>query len=331
VIASQAVISGAFSVSRQAMRLGFLPRLRIKHTSSRAPGQVYLPSANWALFAAVIVLTLTFRSSARLATAYGVAVTGTFLITTTLFLVVAHLSWRWPRRRLVLVGIVFGMVEVTFFSANLTKVTHGGWLTLLIAAVVFTVMLTWQRGRDIVTTRRVEMEGPLADFIAAVHSTHLQRTPGTAVFPHPSKETTPLALRAQVEHNRVLHERVIIVSGRTANVPHIPWDQRVTVDDLGDPSDGIVHIAAEFGFQDPTDFPALLRYAYERQIPGLEGDLDPAHASYFLSRTILRRTRRPGMWRKMLVVAMAHSAADQAEFLCLPVDRTISMGARLDL
>jgi KUP system potassium uptake protein len=166
-----------------------------------------------------------------------------------------------------------------------------------------------------------------------VHSTHLQRTPGTAVFPHSSKETTPLALRAQVEHNHVLHERVIIVSGRTANVPHIPWDQRVTVDNLGDASDGIVHIAAEFGFQDPTDFPALLRYAYERQIPGLEGDLDPAHASYFLSRIILRRTRRPGMstWRKMLFVAMAHNAADQAEFLCLPVDRTISMGARLDL
>jgi KUP system potassium uptake protein len=171
LIASQAVISGAFTVSRQALRLGFLPHLRIRHTSSQQEGQVYVPGVNWGLFVAVLAVTLTFRASARLATAYGVAVTGTFLITTALLLTVARAHWRWPLWRVVLLGVVFGTVELTYFAANLTKVTHGGWLTLLIALAVFTVMMTWQRGREIVTTRRQDLEGPLSTFLAEVHAT----------------------------------------------------------------------------------------------------------------------------------------------------------------
>jgi KUP system potassium uptake protein len=326
VIASQAVISGAFSVSRQALRLGFLPHLRVKQTSGQEYGQIYIAGVNWGLFAAVALAVITFRSSARLATAYGVAVTGTFLITTTLFLVVARARWHWATWRLVLAGVVFGGTELTFFSANLTKVAHGGWLTLLIAVVVFTVMLTWQRGRQIATAGREEIEGPLLDFIDAIHTNqvYVQRVPGTAVFPHPNKDTTPLALRANVAYNHVLHEHIVIISGHTANIPHIPWDQRLTIDHLGDPHDGIVHIDAQFGFQDPTDFPEVLRRVTD-QHP--EDGLDPDGASYFVSRISLRRTHRPGMvtWRKQLFIALAHNAPSQAESLCLPNERTIVM------
>jgi KUP system potassium uptake protein len=171
VIASQAVISGAFSVSRQAVRLGYLPNLRIRQTSRQEYGQIYIARVNWALFAVVLLVVFTFRSSTRLATACGVAVTGTFLITTTLFLVVARARWRWATWQLVLFGVVFGGTELTYFAANLTKITHGGWLTLLIAAVVFTVMLTWQRGREIVTARRAGQRGVPPDPHAALRHT----------------------------------------------------------------------------------------------------------------------------------------------------------------
>jgi KUP system potassium uptake protein len=328
VIASQAVISGAFSVSRQALRLGFLPHLRIRQTSRHEYGQIYIAGVNWGLFAAVALVVLTFRSSARLATAYGVAVTGTFLITTVLFLLVARTLWKWATWRLVLVAVVFGGLELTYFAANLTKVSHGGWLTLLIAAIVFTVMLTWQRGRQIVTARRAEKEGSLLDFIDKVRKDNIARVPGTAVFPHPNNQTTPLALRANVAHNHVLHEHIVIITGRTANAPHIPWDQRITIDHLGDPHDGIIHIDAEFGFQDPTDFPEVL-HRVAGQHP--ETHLDPDHASYFVSRINLRRTDRPGMvgWRKRLFLALAQNAPSQTENLQLPEDRTVVMSGEV--
>jgi KUP system potassium uptake protein len=331
VIASQAVISGAFSVSRQALRLGFLPHLRIRHTSRHAYGQIYVPGVNWALFAAVLVVVVAFRSSSKLATAYGVAVTGTFLITTCLFLVVARVKWHWPAWRLVVLGIVFGGVELTYFTANLSKVAHGGWLTLLIAAVVFTVMVTWQRGRQLVTARRLEMEGPLRDFLDQMRSAGVPRVPGVAVFPHPNKETTPLALRANVTHYHVLHERVVIISGRTANVPHIPWDQRLTIDDLGDPRDGVVHVSAVFGFQDRTDFPEVLRRAARRPDATELAGLDPDQVSYFVSRVTLRQTNQRGLagWRKRLFIALAHNAASQAEFLGLPNERTVVLSAEV--
>lgn len=328
VIASQAVISGAFSVSREAMRLGFLPHLRIRQTSRREYGQIYVPGVNWGLFVAVLVVVFAFGSSTRLATAYGVAVTGTFLITTTLFLVVARARWRWPKWRVALIGLVFGSIELTYFAANLTKVAHGGWLTLLLGAIVFTAMVTWQRGRQLVTARRVELEGPLPEFIDQLHKANVVRVPGTAVFPHPNKDTTPLALRANVAHNHVLHERVVIISGRTANVPHIPWDERLVIDDLGDPHDGIIHIAATFGFQDPTDFPEVLRRAAGH--PLAEG-VDPERPSWFVSKITLRRTARKGLatWRKRLFIALAHNASSQAEFLHLPEELTVILSTEV--
>jgi KUP system potassium uptake protein len=328
VIASQAVISGAFSTSREAMRLGFLPHLRIRQTSQREYGQIYVPSVNWALFAAVLLVVFTFRSSTRLATAYGVAVTGTFLITTTLFLIVAHGLWRWAPWQLALFAVIFGSLELTFFTANLSKITHGGWLTLLIATLVFTIMVTWQRGRELVTARRIEREGPLRQFINTLHTLELPRVPGTAVFPHPNQDTTPLALRANVTHNHIRHHRIVIITGRTENVPHIPWQHRITVNHLGDPYDGIIHIKAVFGFRDPADFPEVLHRAATH--PLTEG-LTLDQVSYFVSKITLRCTQDPGMatWRKRLFITLAHNAASQAEVLHLPEQDTIILSAEV--
>jgi KUP system potassium uptake protein len=331
VIASQSVISGAYSMTRQAMRLGFLPHLRIRQTSAEHEGQIYLPSVNWALFAAVLVVTFGFRASARLATAYGVAVTGTFLITTMLLLIVARTQWRWGWWRLAGVAVVFGIAELSYFAANLSKVTHGGWLTLLIAAVVFLVMMTWQRGRQLVTARRVEMEGPFGNFLADLSRRNVIRVPGIAVFPHPNAETTPLALQANLRHNHVLHQQVIIMSGRTANLPHIPWEERLTVTCVGAADDHITHVAAVFGFQDATDFPAVLHRAARERPELVNGDAAADDASYFVSRINLRRTHEPGMarWRKVIFIAMAQNAASQVEFLHLPSDGTIVVSSEV--
>jgi KUP system potassium uptake protein len=331
VIASQAVISGAYSVSRQAVRLGYLPNLTIRHTSTRESGQIYVPAVNWLLFAGVLVLMVAFRSSNRLATAYGMAVTGTFLITTVLFLIVARRLWHWPAWKLGLAGGVFAAVELVYFGANLTKLVSGGWLPLVIAALVVAVMTTWQAGRRIVTARRTEMEGPLQDFVDTLRAKQLPRVPGTAVFPHPTKETTPLALRANVSFNRVLHEHVVLVSVQVRNVPHVPPAERIDLDELVYTDDGIVHIEASFGFQDEQDIPETLELAKGR-CAELD-DIDPATASYFLSRLVIQRGRAPGLarWRKRLFIGLAHNAANPAERFGLPLDRTVIMGAHVDL
>ena len=330
VIASQAVISGAFSVTRQAIRLGYLPHLTVRHTSTRESGQIYLPAVNWLLFGGVLLLIAVFRSSARLATAYGLAVTGTLLLTTALFLTYAATAWGWARWKLVLVGVAVGGVELTYLGANLTKIASGGWLPLLIAAVVVTVMTTWQRGRRIITARRTELEGSLREFVDTLHAEHITRVPGTAVFPHPTKETAPLALRANVEFNHVLHERVVIVSMQSENVPHVPAAERLAVDDLGHADDGVVHLSVRFGFQDEQDIPEVLC-----QARGLSSELDRdvEGAFYFLSRITIERGRAPGMstWRKRLFIGLSHNAASLATYFHLPVDRTVVMGSRIEL
>jgi KUP system potassium uptake protein len=330
VIASQAVISGAFSVSRQAVRLGFLPPLTIRHTSRQEGGQIYIPVVNWLLFAGVLVLMLLFRSSSKLATAYGLAVTGTFLLTTTLFLILAGSSWHWAPWKLVAFAVVFGGLELIFFAANVSKIRHGGWLPLVLAFAITLVMLTWQRGRSIVTQRRIAMEGPLNDFVEKMRAAPVPRVAGTAVFPHPTKETTPLALRANVEFNHVLHEHVVIVSVQSQNVPHIPFGQRVRIDDLGYGDDAISHLTIRLGFQDEQDIPAMLRFASRRHT---ELDFEPDDASYFLSRISIERGSSPLMatWRKRLFIGLAHNAASPAAYFKLPDTRTVVMGSRLEL
>jgi KUP system potassium uptake protein len=332
VIASQAVISGAFSLSRQAVQLGLLPPVTVRQTSEHEGGQIYLPGVNLLLFAGVLVVILTFRSSQRLATAYGVSVTGALVVDTVLLLIVARVLWRWKPWQLVLAAVAFGGVELTFLSANLSKVLHGGWLPLLIALVVFTVMTTWRRGREIVARNRAEQEGPLEEFVHELYETPPHRVRGVAVFPHPGMDTTPLALRANVTVNEVLHDSVLIVSAKSANVPHVPPRDRFATDDLGHPDDRIQYLCVNFGFSDEPNIPRALLQAREAGVlePGIS---DVENARYFLSRGALTRTAAPGMmrWRKSLFLFLAHNAADPAAYFGLPRDRTVTMGSAVDL
>jgi KUP system potassium uptake protein len=331
VIASQAVITGAFSVSRQAVQLGLLPPLRIKQTSEHEAGQVYLPGVNWALFAGVLVLILVFRSSERLATAYGIAVTGALLVDTLLLVVVARRRWHWRPWQLVLAAVAFGGIELSFLGANLTKVLSGGWLPLLIAATVALIMTTWRKGREITVRNRTAAEGSLQDFIEKVRKHQITRVRGTGVFPHPTKDTTPLALRANVEHNHVLHRQVLIVSVRPEGVPHVKPSDQLTADDLGYSDDGIMHLTVRYGFFDTPDLPAAVEKAAAEGL--LPSEVDTDDVSYFLSRGALRRTDGAGMsrWRKQLFIVLAHNAGDPAEIFALPRSRTVIMGSDVDV
>ncbi|MDP9134741.1 MAG: potassium transporter Kup [Actinomycetota bacterium] len=331
VIASQAVISGAFSLSRQAVQLGFLPRLAIRQTSQHTVGQIYVPAVNWALFLAVVAVVVGFGSSERLSSAYGVAVSGMFLITTVLFLAVARERWHWPTWRLATAAAVFLPIEATFLAANLGKIQHGGWLTLVIAGCVYALMTTWHRGSAIVNANRTRREGPLRAFVSELHAMDppVPRVPGTAVFLNPSKETTPLALRANVEHNHVLHERVVILTVESRDVPRVADGDRVTIDDLGFDDDSIAHVTARFGFQEQPNVPLALRLADEK---GLECDIDTDGPTYFISRIAIRIADASGMarWRKRLF-AVGHNAADQVDYFGLPLERTIVMGSQIPL
>jgi len=331
VIASQAVISGAFSVTRQAVQQGFLPRLRIRHTSEAA-GQVYVPAVNGLLFVAVVALVLGFGSSQGLASAYGIAVTGTLAIDTILFFVVVRLLWRKPLWLVLSGAAAFLLVDLAFFSANLPKVVEGGWFPLVLALAVFTLLTTWQRGRELVTARRTEAEGPLADFVEEIRTMDPPpyRVPGTAVCLIASKERTPLALRENVEHNHVLHESVVIVSVDTARVPHVDRSERVVVDELGYEDDGILHLTFRYGFQDEHNVPNALRQATAH---GLETEVDVENAIYFVSQMTIVRSDAPGMrrWRKKLFLALSRTSTSPAEYFCLPVNRIVTVGSLIEL
>jgi KUP system potassium uptake protein len=304
----------------------------VRQTSKHEGGQIYLPGVNVALFVGVLVVILTFGSAERLATAYGVSVTGALVIDTLLMLLVARVLWHWRPWQLALAAVAFGGLELTFLAANLSKVAHGGWLPLLIAVVVFTLMTTWRKGREIVAGNRRKQEGSLREFVDDLYVRGLPRVPGTAVFPHPGKETTPLALRANVEHNKILHEDVLIVSASSANVPHVPVADRFEVDHLGHEDDRIQHLSVRFGFSDEPNLPQALAQACETGVLP-SGTIQVLDASFFLSRGPIRRTRAKGMarWRKILFLRLAHNAADPAAYFGLPVDRTVTMGSPVDV
>ncbi|MEU7164112.1 potassium transporter Kup [Streptomyces morookaense] len=332
VIASQAVITGAYSVASQAAQLGYLPRLRIAYTSESTMGQIYVPWINWLLMVSVITLVFAFRSSTALAFAFGMAVTGTITITTLLFFCIARAKWGTPGWLIAIGATVLLLVDLLFVAANLTKLVHGAWLPLLIGLTAFTVMTTWQRGRELVTAERGRHEGSLSGFIDDLRSgrTSTLRVPGTAVFLNRGKQTAPLAMRANVEHNHVRHDHVVILSIETEPVPRVPADQRIVVDDLGYADDGIIHVTARFGYMETPDVPgALANLAPSRT----EGQLQIDQASYFLSKIDLRRGKAPTMapWRKRLFIATSYITADAAEYFGLPHDRTVIMGSHIEV
>lgn len=333
VIASQAVITGAFSVAAQAAQLGYLPRLRIAHTSAQAMGQIYVPWINGVLMVAVLTLVLAFRSSAALAYAFGMAVTGTITITTLLFLYQARARWHTPLWIVVVGGGALLVVDLMFFAANLTKLVHGAWLPLLIAIAAFTVMVTWQRGREVVTKAREEAEGPLQDFVdkLVADPAATVRIPGTAVFLNRGGETAPLSMRANVEHNHVLHEHAVIMSLDVQPVPRVPDDQRITLDNLGYTDDGISFVSAKFGYMERPDVPAALRLVEEH--PSMEAPLSVDDATYFLSKLELTPGDAPTMapWRKRLFIATSYITADAAGHFGLPLDRTVIIGSRIEV
>lgn len=332
VIASQAVITGAYSVASQAAQLGYLPRLRIAHTSESTMGQIYVPWINWLLLTSVLTLVFAFRSSAALAYAFGMAVTGTITIMTTLFFFVARWRWNTPLWLIITGATVLLSVDLLFVAANLTKLVHGAWLPLTIGLTAFTVMTTWQRGRDIVTAERERREGPLREFVDKLRNgeSPVRRVAGTAVFLNRGKETTPLAMRANVDHNHVLHEHVVIVSVATEPVPRVAHEERLVVDDLGYGDDGIIHVIVRTGYMENVDIPAALA-TLDPEVT--EGRLQLDQASYFLSKIELRRGTERTMvpWRKRLFIATSYIAADAAEYFNLPRDRTVIMGSHIDV
>ena len=332
VIASQAVITGAYSVAHQAIQLGYLPRLRVAYTSAQTMGQIYVPWINWLLMVAVLTLVFAFQTSGALAFAYGMAVTGTITITTLLFFYIVRHQWGKPLWLVVAGAAAFLAVDVLFLAANLTKLAHGAWFPLLIGLAVFTVLTTWQRGRELVPARREYEEGSLRGFVEELHERDppLRRAPGTAVFLNRNPTTTPLAMRANVEHNQILHEHVVILSIETLPVPHVPLADRLSVDDLGYSDDGISHVTARFGYMEQPDVPSAIRRAAE---VGLECPLEVDETSYFLSTIELRPGDAPGMtrWRKRLFVATSHITADAAEYFGLPRERTLIMGSLIEV
>jgi KUP system potassium uptake protein len=332
IIASQAAITGSFSVAKQAVQLGFLPRLQIRHTS-QTEGQIYVPVINFVLAAGVATLVLVFRSSGKLANIYGVAVTGTFILDTILFLAVARGLWKTPKWKLAPLGALFLVVEVSFFSANVAKITHGAWLPLCVGLVVASIMITWRRGRDIVTRNRTVREGSLNEFLTNLAHAEppVRRVPGTAIFLNPGKETTPLALRVQVEHNHAFHEKVLIVSVDTISIPHVDAADRFGVELLGHGLFKITFVTLRVGYRDLTNVPASLALARKRGL--LERNLDLEHASYFLSRITItpsRETRFHSV-RKRLFMIMARNAASPIDHFRLPGDRTLIVGSQVSV
>jgi len=332
IIASQAAITGSFSITRQAVQLGFLPRLKISHTSE-VEGQIYVPIITWILGVGVVALVLIFRRSGALADIYGVAVTGTFVLDTILFLAVARALWKVSVWKLCIIGSILLVVEVSFFASNVSKVSHGAWIPLCVGLATAILMITWRRGYAIVTRNRTQEEGDLNEFLeqTCVSDQTVHRARGVAIYLSPSKSTTPLALKADLERHGIFHEKVLIASVEPVSVPHVEPADRLVVETLGIGRFKVRHVTLMAGYRDALDIPAALRLARKRGL--LERSLDLEHASYFLSQIRVTVTRNPGMsrWRKLLFVSMTRNAASPIDTYRLPVDRTTAVGAVIGL
>ncbi|WP_093453896.1 potassium transporter Kup [Sphingomonas sp. YR710] len=324
VIASQAVISGAFSVTQQAIQLGFIPRLRINHTSAGAIGQIYIPTINWALMVMVILLVVSFRSSTNLAAAYGIAVTGAMAIDTCLLAVVLVHLWRWNKLLAGALIAIFGLVDLAYFGANLTKVPDGGWFPLLVGFIAFTLLTTWARGRALMIDRMREVAMPVKVFVqSAVGSA--TRVPGTAVFMTSTAEGVPHALLHNLKHNKVLHERVILLTVRIADMPYVAEENRMDFDDLGQ---GFYRLIIHYGFMEDPDVPAVLARTKK-----CGADFRMMDTSFFLARQTLLPSSRPGMaiWREKLFAWMLRNAESAMEFFKLPTNRVVELGSQVEI
>lgn len=324
IIASQAVISGAFSVSQQAVQLGFLPRLKILHTSASAAGQIYIPVVNWLLLLLVILLVLGFGSSSNLAAAYGIAVTGTMFITACMLGILTWKVWRWPPLASITITGGFLLIDGLYFASNVTKIPDGGWFPLLVAAVAFTLLTTWATGRNLVRDRLAEDAMDIELFLRS-SSGRVKRVAGNAIFLTSSAEGVPPALLHNLKHNQILHERVIILTVVTEGVPHVPAARRREVIDLGN---GFYRILLRFGFMDEADLPAEM--ALETRAGGA---MRPSDTSYFLARQTLIPSSRPGMaiWREKLFAWMVRNAESAMEFFKLPTNRVIELGSQVEI
>ncbi|MDB5164592.1 MAG: potassium transporter Kup [Candidatus Saccharibacteria bacterium] len=332
LIASQSVISGAFSLTRQAVQLGFLPRMMIYQTSAREIGQIYIPFVNIALFVVVTLLVLFFGSSVRLANAYGVAVSGTLAADTILFLAVMRGFWHASWARVALIGVLFLSVDLVLISSNASKILHGGWLPLTVAALVLVLVNTWLKGHQITSKERVALEGPLQDFISMLHgsdSPSIARLPGQAVYIGHHEGLTPLALHTAVEDLHELHEKVTIVYVQTSTEAHVPEDKRAVFNDLGY-TDGISQVTLSYGFHDLPNIPKTLK-SLRHLSPEL--DFDPYHASYFISLTKVVPSKRRNLarWRKSLYSLMSRNSLSASDYYQLPIDRTVEMRALIKL
>ncbi|CAO3431089.1 potassium transporter Kup [Azospirillum doebereinerae] len=326
VIASQAVISGVFSLTRQAVQLGLCPRLDIRHTSNEEEGQIYIPRANWGLLAATIGLVVVFQSSSRLASAYGIAVTGDMIITTILALVVAHRRWNWSLPLCLAVGGAFLSIDLSFFAANAVKIPHGGWVPLVIAAVTVGMMATWRRGRAVLSIRLAEESLPLDAFIRRqAKSSDIHRVKGTAVFMTSSSNIVPIALLHNLKHNQVMHERVVFVTVVVDDVPRVPAKDRVLVEGL---AEGFYRITVRYGFSQEPNIPKALRLC---KAFGLEFDV--MATSFFLGRETLipKMNSQMALWREKLFVVMSRTSVSATDFFKLPPNRVVELGTQVQL
>jgi KUP system potassium uptake protein len=325
VIASQALITGAFSLTMQAVQLGYIPRMQIEHTSARARGQIYIPQINWLLMILCIALVLGFRTASNVAAAYGVAVTTTMVITTLLLFRVERERWKWPLWASALFTALFLGIDLAFFGANIIKIPAGGWVPLVIGAVVFTLMSTWKTGRRILAERLSTGTLPIDLFLADVGARPPHRVPGTAVFMYGNPAGTPPALLHSLKHYKVLHERTVFLSVMTEEVPHLDDAERLEVTDLGA---GFYRVAIHYGFMEEPDVPAALARV---QMPGL--DLSPGRTSYFLGRETLIPSEERGMmaWREQLFALMSRNARPATAFFALPPNRVVELGAQIRL
>jgi KUP system potassium uptake protein len=324
-IASQAVISGAFSVTHQAIQLGFIPRLSVLHTHHEHHGQIYIPLVNWTLMVAVILLVLFFQTSSNLASAYGIAVTGAMTIDTCLMGVLLIAVWKWRWWLAVPITLLFFFVDGAYFASNMTKVPEGGWFPLLVAAFAFTLLTTWAKGRRLMRERMAEVGLPL-DIFAKSGRNSTARVPGTAIFMNSGSSGTPSALLHNIKHNKVLHDRVVVLTVSIADVPYVDEVDRTEVKDLGD---GFYRVVLRYGFMEETDVPSALK----RLDNICSGPFEMMQTSFFLSRQTLLPSEKPGMalWREKLFAWMMRNAATPMEFFRLPTNRVVELGSQVEI